>query len=98
MARNAQGELQGAIASVQALGNVFSPVVVTQTFFYFTHSHAPVYFPGAAFILAAIITAVSMIPLIIGLRTVPKVEPEPAPDEQVIQEPAASDTPAVATR
>lgn len=96
--RNAQGELQGAIASVQALGNVFAPLVMTQTFFYFTHSGAPIYFPGAAFALASVVCAFSLAPLIQGLRTVPKVEDQP-PDplgEAPEQTPApAGPTPAV---
>jgi DHA1 family tetracycline resistance protein-like MFS transporter len=75
--RNAQGELQGAIGSVQALGNVFAPIAMTQILFYFTSSNAPVYFPGAAFALAAVACSISMIPLIQGLRTVPKVEEQP---------------------
>ncbi len=75
--KNAQGELQGAIASVQALGNIFAPLAMTQTFFYFTHSGAPVYFPGAAFALAAIVCTISLIPLVMGLRTVPKLEDQP---------------------
>jgi DHA1 family tetracycline resistance protein-like MFS transporter len=90
--RNAQGELQGAIASVQALGNMIAPLVMTQTFFFFTHSNAPVYFPGAAFALASVVCAISMIPLIMGLRTVPKIEEQPADpkDEAVIDEPAGA--------
>lgn len=92
--RNAQGELQGAIASVQALGNMISPIAMTQTFFYFTHSNAPVYFPGAAFILATIVTTLSLLPLIQGLRTTPKVmeEPPPAADE-IIQTPPTAEEP-----
>ncbi len=92
--RNAQGELQGAIASVQALANVFAPLAMTQTFFYFTHAGAPFYFAGAAFALAAIVCALSMAPLIQGLRTVPKVEDQPAdpPGEGV--PPEADTTPA----
>ena len=34
--KNAQGELQGAIASVQSLANIFAPLALTQTFHYFT--------------------------------------------------------------
>lgn len=91
--RNAQGELQGAIASVQALANVFAPVAMTQTFFYFTHSAAPFYFPGAAFALAAVVCTISMIPLIRGLRTVPKIagQPDDPRDEGVPDETAAAD-------
>ena len=55
--RNAQGELQGALASVQALTNISSPLVMTQTLFYFTHADAPLYLPGAAFLLAAVVCA-----------------------------------------
>lgn len=89
--RNAQGELQGAIASVQALGNVFAPLAMTQTFFYFTHAGAPVYFPGAAFMLAAIVCTVSLLPLIQGLRTVPKVEEQPPdPSGEAVPEESAA--------
>ena len=75
--RNAQGELQGAIASVQALGNIFAPLAMTQTLYFFTHSGAPFYFPGAAFTLASIVCAISLLPLFQGLRTVPKLEEQP---------------------
>lgn len=95
--RNAQGELQGAIASVQALGNVVSPIVMTQTFFYFTHSEAPVRFTGAAFALAAVITALSMLPLIQGLRTVPKVEEQPDEAAKIITPPPTAEEPAAVT-
>jgi DHA1 family tetracycline resistance protein-like MFS transporter len=90
--KNAQGELQGAIGSVQALSNVFAPLAMTQTFFFFTHKSAPFYFPGAAFALASIVCAISMIPLMRGLKTVPKIEEQPAdpPGEAV---PPAADKP-----
>ncbi|MGC6500014.1 MAG: TCR/Tet family MFS transporter [Henriciella sp.] len=63
-----QGELQGAQASIMALTLIFSPVLMTQTFSAFTIESAPVYFPGAAFLLAALITATALIPFIIGIR------------------------------
>ena len=75
--RNAQGELQGAIASVQSLSNIFAPLAMTQTFHYFTSASAPVYFPGAAFALASVFCAISLIPLTRGLRIAPKVEAQP---------------------
>jgi DHA1 family tetracycline resistance protein-like MFS transporter len=83
--KNAQGELQGAIASVQALANVFAPLAMTQVFFYFTHSGAPFYFPGAAFALASVMCAISMLPLLRGLKIAPKIEAQPAdpPGESV---------------
>ena len=76
--KNAQGELQGAIASVQSLSNIFAPLAMTQTFHYFTSANAPAYFPGAAFTLASVFCAISLIPLIRGLRIAPKVEAQPA--------------------
>jgi DHA1 family tetracycline resistance protein-like MFS transporter len=97
VAANAQGELQGAIASVQAIANVFSPLVMTQTFNYFTHP--PFHFAGAAFLLAAIMATLSLIPLSKGLRSTPKLEgtggpppPEPgdvAPSGDISTVPAA---------
>jgi DHA1 family tetracycline resistance protein-like MFS transporter len=50
---NAQGELQGGVASLGSTANVIGPLVMTQTMAYFTAPTAPVYFPGAAFVLAA---------------------------------------------
>ncbi len=76
--KNAQGELQGAIASVNSLSNMFAPLAMTQTFHYFTASGAPFFFPGAAFALAAVFCAVSLLPLMRGLAVAPKVEEQPA--------------------
>lgn len=65
--RNEQGELQGAQSSIMALTLIFSPVLMTQTLQYFSSDSAPVYFPGAAFLLAAIITVIALIPFAIGI-------------------------------
>ena len=91
--KNAQGELQGAIASVQSLTNVFAPLALTQTFHYFTASTAPVWFPGAAFALASVVCAISLLPLMRGLATAPKVEEQPAdpPGEIAPEEAPPSD-------
>ncbi|MFT6871343.1 MAG: DHA1 family tetracycline resistance protein-like MFS transporter [Roseivirga sp.] len=55
---NEQGEFMGAITSLQNLGNIFGPLIMTGIFFYFTTS-SNFYFPGAAFALAAIFSIVS---------------------------------------
>ncbi|WP_181704411.1 TCR/Tet family MFS transporter [Chthonobacter albigriseus] len=52
---DAQGELQGAIASVKSLTMVISPLVMTRLFSAFTADDAPVYFPGAPFLAAALL-------------------------------------------
>jgi DHA1 family tetracycline resistance protein-like MFS transporter len=49
---NEQGELQGAIASLMGLTAILAPLLMTQTFRHFSAASAPVYFPGAAFLLA----------------------------------------------
>ena len=51
-----QGELQGAIASMSSVGAIFGPIVMTQAFAYFTHSTGSIYFPGAAFLLAGMLS------------------------------------------
>ena len=65
---NAQGELQGAAASLQALAMIFSPIMMTQTLHHFSKDDAAVYFPGAAFLLAAILTAACALPFWLGVR------------------------------
>jgi DHA1 family tetracycline resistance protein-like MFS transporter len=68
-----QGELQGAIASLHSIAAIVSPLVMTQLFSYYSHSEsAPVYFPGAAFLLAG---ALVFCCVLICARAVPR---EPA--------------------
>jgi len=55
---NEQGELMGSITILQNLGNIFGPTIMTGTFFYFTTT-SDIYFPGAAFALAALFSIVS---------------------------------------
>ena len=52
---DSQGELQGGVASLSSVANIMGPLLMTQTLAYFTSTAAPVYFPGAAFVLAALI-------------------------------------------
>lgn len=53
---NQQGELQGVLTSIVAVATVIAPLAVTQTFWYFTKDDAPVYFPGAPFLLSGALT------------------------------------------
>ncbi len=66
---NAQGELQGAIGSMSGLVAILSPPVMTQLFAHFSSSQAPLYFPGAPFFVAAILTLLALVTL---LRSVKK--------------------------
>ncbi|MDV4145773.1 MULTISPECIES: TCR/Tet family MFS transporter [Shimia] len=54
---NAQGELQGVMASLAALALIVSPLAMTQTFALFTRPDAALYAPGAPFLLAAALMA-----------------------------------------
>ena len=51
---NEQGELQGALACIGSLTSIVAPLLLTNLFAYFTSGHAPVYFPGAAFLAASV--------------------------------------------
>lgn len=55
-ARSGQGELQGAVASLFSLATIIGPLVMTQAFAFFTAPAAPIYLPGAAFVIAALLT------------------------------------------
>ncbi|MEQ6118813.1 TCR/Tet family MFS transporter [Reichenbachiella sp. MALMAid0571] len=57
---NAQGELQGAITSVISLTAAIAPPVMTGLFYQFTQENAQVFFPGAPFLLGALLSVVSI--------------------------------------
>ena len=57
---NRQGELQGAIASMNSITTVIGPLIMTRLFGYFVSGDAPFYFPGAAFIVSAMLTAFAL--------------------------------------
>ena len=52
MGPSEQGELQGAVASIQSLSAIVGPPLMTNTFGWFSGSGAPVYAPGAPFVLS----------------------------------------------
>ncbi|MGC9371109.1 MAG: MFS transporter [Paracoccaceae bacterium] len=56
---DAQGALQGAIASTRALATILSPLAMTATFSAFTAPGAAFYLPGAPFLLAAVLMLAS---------------------------------------
>jgi MFS transporter, DHA1 family, tetracycline resistance protein len=56
---NEQGELQGGLTSLVSLTSIVGPPLMTNLFSYFTGPKAPVYFPGAPFLLAAVLTVIS---------------------------------------
>ncbi|MGN6494559.1 MAG: TCR/Tet family MFS transporter [Agriterribacter sp.] len=58
---NEQGELQGALTSMMSATTIVGPPLMTNLFAYFTQKNAPVYFPGAPFLLGAILMLISTI-------------------------------------
>ena len=54
---NEQGELQGALTSLISATSIISPVLMTSLFAYFTSKHTTIYFPGAPFVLGAVLMA-----------------------------------------
>lgn len=52
---DSQGELQGVLTSIAALATVISPLLMTQVFAYFASDDAPVYMPGAPFLVSMLL-------------------------------------------
>lgn len=52
---NEQGELQGALTSLMSATSIFGPLLMTNLFARFTRPTAAVHFPGAPFIMGAIL-------------------------------------------
>lgn len=66
-----QGELQGALTSVNAIATIVAPLMMTQTFWYFTSGPAPIYMPGAPFLLSAFLAGMSVL---VFIASVPRTE------------------------
>jgi MFS transporter, DHA1 family, tetracycline resistance protein len=75
---DAQGELQGGIASLQSIAMVFGTVLFSQVFGFFTSSAAPFRSPSAAFFLAGALLALSL--LLFVLRKTERAQTIEAPN------------------
>ena len=71
---NEQGELQGALTSMMSATGVVGPLLMTGLFRYFTKAGAPVYFPGAPFLLGAVLALASVVLAVRSLRKHPPAE------------------------
>ena len=72
---NEQGELQGGLTSIMSLTAIIGPLIMNNLFYYFTKDNAPLYFPGAPFLLGAILMLLSAIVAWYVLRTEKKMLP-----------------------
>jgi DHA1 family tetracycline resistance protein-like MFS transporter len=67
---NEQGELQGALTSLMSVTSIIGPLLMTGLFSYFTSKNAILYFPGAPFLMAAILVLAS---LLLAQKTLSKI-------------------------
>ena len=58
---NEQGELQGGLTSLMSATSIIGPPLMTNLFAWFTGSKAPIYFPGAPFLLGALLIIGSLV-------------------------------------
>lgn len=58
---NAQGELQGALSSINSITSILGPLLMTQLFAAFTAKQASFYFPGVSFFAAAILSVLCLL-------------------------------------
>jgi len=58
---NEQGELQGALTSLISVTSIVGPLLMTNSFAFFTGPHQPFYFPGIAFFIGAIFMVTSAV-------------------------------------
>ena len=59
VAKNEQGELQGAISIINSISIIVGPLILSYVFYLFTNKQTGLYFPGAPYILAAILMLIS---------------------------------------
>jgi len=58
---NEQGELQGGLTSLMSVSSIFGPLLMTESFYYFTKPNPFFQFPGAPYIIGAILMLLSAI-------------------------------------
>jgi DHA1 family tetracycline resistance protein-like MFS transporter len=68
---NAQGELQGAVACLYSLSAILGPPLMTQVFARFSSPTARVHFPGAPFLVAALLSVGCAALFVYALRMSP---------------------------
>ena len=59
VAKNEQGELQGAFSILNSISLIIGPLVFSYVFFFFTKKGSHVYYPGAPYLLAAALMLIS---------------------------------------
>lgn len=65
---NEQGELQGSLTSLNSVAAIIGPILMTSLFYKFTEKGTSIYFPGAPFMAAAILSLISLLLIIRTLK------------------------------
>jgi DHA1 family tetracycline resistance protein-like MFS transporter len=65
---NAQGELQGAVASLYSIASVIGPPLMTHLFGHFSSTTAGIYLPGAAFLCSSLFVMMSGALFFVAIR------------------------------
>lgn len=77
--RSRQGELQGALTSITSVAAIIGPLLMSTFLFgVFAAEDAPIHFPGAPFLAAAVLTLAALIPFHLVTRATGFTEPRPA--------------------
>jgi MFS transporter, DHA1 family, tetracycline resistance protein len=63
-----QGELQGIFTGLMSFAAIISPPIMSGLFYYFSKADAPIYFPGAAFLVSSALTSVALVFFSIGIK------------------------------
>ncbi|MFA6057577.1 MAG: TCR/Tet family MFS transporter [Taibaiella sp.] len=87
---NQQGELQGSLTSLMSLTTIFGPLIMNNTFAYFTSSKAPFHMPGIHFLIGAVCMLLSIFIIWKVLSKEKKENPELS---KAITEGSVSETP-----
>lgn len=77
-----QGELQGIMAAMMSTASIIGPLLMTNLFSAFTKADAPTYFPGAPFMMGAVLTLIS---LILCIRSLVKYQSQGNNNESTAQ-------------
>lgn len=85
-----QGELQGAIASLSSLSMIVTPPVMTRIFHSFSTGVGGIIFPGAEYVLAAVLASASSVLFWRATRGYSPPQNEPAPESCVVASAATS--------
>ena len=74
--QNAQGELQGGLTSMVSVTSIIGPPIMTGLFTFATRPAAGYYFPGAPFLLAAVLMVICLLVARISLAKVAATHPK----------------------